>query len=327
MPGVIAAGGAATADAGAAILKQGGNAIDAAVAAAFVSFIAEIGVVHLGGSGVAHIYDPRSGRSLVYDFFSNAPGLNGTPPPTLDFEEVMIDFGATTQHFHLGRASVAVPGNIVGLCQMAADYGRLSLKTLLQPAIEYAETAQPIAPFQAATCRLLTPLYTHTDLMRDIFWQNGRMIAAHEPLYVAHLGETLTTLAEKGSEYARTGKLAQAIVADQQANGGLLTATDLVEYQVNKLPSIRLPYHEYEILLPPPSSTGGVLTAFTLKLLGSFEAGKHEHGSAQHLQLLYEVMVATNRARPRWDNRNRERPVTESIAMLLDDDFMQPYRD
>ncbi|MCA9924105.1 MAG: gamma-glutamyltransferase, partial [Anaerolineales bacterium] len=270
MPGVIAAGGAATADAGAAILKQGGNAIDAAVAAAFVSFIAEIGVVHLGGSGVAHIYDPRSGRSLVYDFFSNAPGLNGTPPPTLDFEEVMIDFGATTQHFHLGRASVAVPGNIIGLCQMAADYGRLSLKTLLQPAIEYAETAQPIAPFQAATCRLLTPLYTHTDLMRDIFWQNGRMIAAHEPLYVAHLGETLTTLAEKGSEYARTGKLAQAIVADQQANGGLLTATDLVEYQVNKLPSIRLPYHEYEILLPPPSSTGGVLTAFTLKLLGSF---------------------------------------------------------
>ena len=83
MAGVIAAGGPETADAGAAILRQGGNAVDAAVAAAFASFVAEIGVVHLGGSGVAHIYDPESGKSLFYDFFSNMPGRspqnNGQP--------------------------------------------------------------------------------------------------------------------------------------------------------------------------------------------------------------------------------------------------------
>ncbi|HIP72040.1 MAG TPA: gamma-glutamyltransferase, partial [Anaerolineae bacterium] len=114
MPGVIAAGGPETAAAGAAILDQGGNAVDAAVAAAFASFIAEIGVVHLGGSGIAHIYDSSNGCSAVYDFFSNTPGLNGTPPEKLDFTEVSIDFGPTTQSFHLGRASVAVPGNIFG---------------------------------------------------------------------------------------------------------------------------------------------------------------------------------------------------------------------
>ena len=327
MSGVVSAGGRETAEAGAAILKQGGNAIDAAVAAAFMSFIAEIGVVHLGGSGVAHIYDPSNGRSLVYDFFSNAPGLNGTKPDKLDFEEVTIDFGATTQSFHLGRASVAVPGNIVGLCQMAADYGRLPLKTLLQPAIEYAQTSQPIPAFQASTCQLLAPLYTHTDEMRDIFVKNGRILQTNDPLYIPHLANTLTTLAEEGIEYARSGALAQAILADQHANGGLLTATDLAEYQADKNQSIRLPYREYEILLPPPSSTGGVLTAFTLKLLEAFDVGDLEHGSAPHLQLLYEVMVATNRARKVWDARDRQADVYKTINKFISDEFKQPYVD
>ena len=129
MPGVIAAGGPETAAAGIAMLEKGGNAVDAAVAAAFASFIAEIGVVHLGGSGVAHLYNPESGNSLVYDFFSNMPGLGSKTPQPMDFGQVLIDFGETTQHFYLGRAAVAVPGNIAGLCQMAADYGRFPLPT------------------------------------------------------------------------------------------------------------------------------------------------------------------------------------------------------
>ena len=327
MSGVIAAGSQKTAAAGATILKQGGNAIDAAVAAAFMSFIAEIGVVHLGGSGVAHIYDPGSGRSLVYDFFSNTPGLNGTPPDKLDFTEVMIDFGATTQSFHIGRASMAVPGNIGGLCQMAADYGRLPLKTLLEPAITYAQTAQPISPFQARTCQLLSSLYTHTEMMRNIFAPNGRMIQAGEPLYIPHLADTLRTLAAAGIEYARTGALAQAILADQKANGGLLTESDLANYTVHKNQSIRLPYREYEILLPPPCSSGGVLTAFTLKLLAAFDVSKLEHGSTRHLQLLYEVMAATNRARKVWDDMDKETAVHTTIDQFLDNNFVQTYLD
>ncbi|KAA3658255.1 MAG: gamma-glutamyltransferase, partial [Chloroflexi bacterium] len=259
--------------------------------------------------------------------FSNAPGLNGTKPDKMDFEEVTIDFGETTQSFHLGRASVAVPGNIVGLCQMAADYGRLPLKTLLQPAIAYAETNQPIPAFQASTCQLLEPLYTHTDIMRDIFVKNGRVLQAGDPLYVPDLAATLKTLAVEGIEYARAGTLAQAILADQQANGGLITATDLKAYQADKNQSIRLPYREYEILLPPPCSTGGVLTAFTLKLLAAFDVGLLAQGSTKHLQLLYEVMVATNRARKVWDNRNRQADVHQTINKFISDAFVQEYVD
>jgi len=325
MPGVIAAGGPETAAAGAAMLKQGGNAVDAAVAAAFASFIAEIGVVHLGGSGIAHIFDPRDGRSLVYDFFSNTPGLGREGPVEMDFEQVTIDFGATTQDFHLGRASVAVPGNIAGLCTLAANHGRLPLPTLLEPAIELAEKGLPIAQFQAETCELLTPLYTHTESMRIIFAPNGRMIRPGEHLFVPHLAQTLMDLANEGEALARRGRLAQAILADQAANGGLLTAADLEQYQVYAVDSIRLPYRAYEILLPPPSSTGGVLTAFTLKLLSHFEVGQLAHGSATHLRLLYEIMAATSRARARWEQLVEMMPADAAVSQFLSDAFVCRY--
>jgi gamma-glutamyltranspeptidase/glutathione hydrolase len=327
MAGVIAAGGPETAAAGAAILRRGGNAVDAAVAAAFVSFIAEVGVVHLGGSGLAHIYDPRQGRSLVYDFFSATPGLGGRKPVTMDFERVTIDFGATTQDFYLGRASVAVPGNIFGLCRLAADYGRLPLQTILEPAIELARHGLPLAQFQAETCDLLAPLYTHTEGMRRIFAPQGHIIQPGERLFVPDLVATLIALAEEGEALIRNGRLAQAILADQAANGGLLTARDLQEYEVRLLPSITLPYRDYEILLPPPSSTGGVLTAFSLKLLNGFEVRQRPHGSAPHLQLLYEVMAATNRARPYWDGAGETLPANEAIAHFLGDEFGRRFYD
>lgn len=326
MSGVIAAGGSETAAAGAAILRQGGNAVDAAVAAAFVSFIAEIGVVHLGGSGIAQIYDPESGQSVVYDFFSNMPGLgrNGRFP-RMDFTEVIIDFGATTQSFHLGRASVAVPGNIAGLCQMAADYGRLPLAALLQPAITLARDGVALTPFQADTCQLLAPLYLHTQSMRDVFESNGRVIRPGARLFIPHLAETLAALAEEGEALAREGWLAEAILADQAANGGLLTAEDLASYRVRRCDPIRLPYRDYELLLPPPSSSGGVLTAFTLSLLSRFAVTRRPHGSAAHLQLLYEVMSATARARMHWERWCEALPADEAIARLLDETFIAEY--
>ncbi len=327
MRGVIAAGGPQTVAAGTAMLKQGGNAVDAAIAAAFASFIAEIGVVHLGGSGVAQIYDPEQKRSVVYDFFSDTPGL-GMPKreaEDMDFAEVIVDFGETTQSFHLGRASVAVPGNIHGLWRLAQDFARLPWPTLLQPAIELARDGVTLAPFQAQTCTLLTPLYTNTAEMRDIFVRNGQMIEAGDRLFIPNLAETLTALAEQGEELARTGALAQALIADQIANHGLLTANDLINYRVQKLSSIHIPYREYEVLLPPPSSTGGVLTAFSLKLLSAFQVRHLQHGSVDHLRLLYEVMAATTRARPLWEKSSVIMPLPEAIASFLNVDFVQRY--
>jgi gamma-glutamyltranspeptidase/glutathione hydrolase len=238
----------------------------------------------------------------------------------------MIDFGATTQSFHLGRASVAVPGNIFGLCKLAADHGRFPLTTLLQPAIRLAEEGTPIEPFQAETCDLLHPIYTHTPSMKAVFARNGRIIQPGEKLYIPHLADTLTALAEEGEAFARNGRLAQALLADQREHGGLLTAADLAAYAVPVHDSIRLPYREFELLLPPPSSTGGVLTAFTLKLLSHFDVAQYEHSAAGHLRLLYEVMAATTRARPRWEKAAESSPIAHAVSRFLSEEHLQPYR-
>ena len=134
--GAIAAGDPQTAAAGGAILKVGGNAVDAAVAAAFASFVAEASIVNIGGGGVALVVDSHSDLQLVYDFFSTMP--SGEISSKSDFHEVIIDFGAEQQPFHIGRASVAVPGVVAGLCAMAAEHGSLPISVLLEPAIKLA---------------------------------------------------------------------------------------------------------------------------------------------------------------------------------------------
>lgn len=326
MPGVIAAGNTQTADAAARILEMGGNAVDAAVAAAFTSFIAEVSVVHLGGSGFAQLFDPGTGRHVVYDFFSNMPGLGRDGlPRDLNFERVTVNYGATTQDFHLGRGSVAVPGNIFGLCRLAADFGRLPLDVLLQPAQELAKHGAVLDAFQAATCELLRPLYTHTASMRAIFEPNGRMVRAGDVIHIAHLEETLEALAQDGEALMRTGTLARAFLDDQRRRGGLVTRADLENFHVQCQEPIRVLYRDFEIFLPPPCSTGGVLTAFVLRLLDHFSCHGLRHGSEDHLRLLYEALTATARARLSWEKEVARRPWHELVEWFLSDEFLQPF--
>ncbi len=331
MPGVISAGDQHTAAAGAEMLRAGGNAVDASVAAAFASFIAEVGVVHLGGSGMAQVFRPANGNQsydcTTLDFFSTMPGLGNQPASRdLDFERVVIDFGPTTQDFYLGRGSVAVPGNIAGLCKLAEEFGHLPFSTILGPAIELASKSHPIAPFQAETCELLRPIYTHTQEMSQIFAAKGHTIRSDEGLFIPYLAETLQSLAKHGATFAYSGQLAQAIIYDQKMHGGLMTKEDLETFRVRQNPPIRLNYRGFEILLPPPSSSGGVLTAFSLKLLCHFNLGYYDHGSADYLRLLFEVMAATSRARPIWDKVSEELSDKEAINYFLADSFIEHYK-
>ncbi|MCB9175517.1 MAG: gamma-glutamyltransferase [Caldilineae bacterium] len=321
---VIAAGGPATVAAGEAMLAAGGNAVDAAVAAAFASFIAEIGLVHWGGAGLALVHDPSSGQSLAYDFLSAMPGLDGPPERSaLDFEAVSIDFGSTRQSFHLGRASVAVPGAVFGLCQMARDFGRLELPQLLGPALRLAREGVPLDAFQADTCALLAPLYTHTPGMRRIFLVDGRMIRVGEVLRIPDLAETLERLALGGEAELRVGQLGQALCRDQAARGGMLGPSDLQRYAVRRHAPLRIRYRGLDLLLPPPPSMGGLLTAFSLALLG--ETGSVAPGSTRELRRFYEVMDLTQEARGRIESMLEVLSGGEVAERVLAPDFVRPH--
>lgn len=307
------------------MLRLGGNAVDAAVAAAFMSFFAEIAMVHWGGSGVANVYDPATGSSQVYDFFSNMPGLGRDGQPSeLDFAPVEIQFSATSQQFHLGRASVAVPGNIFGLCALSAEKGTLPLKTLLQPSIDAATNGITLNAYQANTCKLLESLFTNTASMRRIFAPNGTMLEPGDHLFIPNLPELLIELAETGPELLRSGRLGKAFCDDQAARGGLLTPTDLAQYEVRRHAPLRIEHHGYELLLPAPSSIGGLLIGFTMRLLTFCKPRQYQVSSAESNQLIYEAMQATTRARQRLE-RNSNGDISQHIEQFLSDAFVGQY--
>jgi len=332
MLGVIAAGHSQTAAAGAEMLKMGGNAVDAAVAAAFASFVVESSLVNIGGGGIAQVFSSNAGQATVYDFFSNMPGLspnNGTSPHHLDFRKILVNFGSALQPFYIGRGSVAVPGAVAGLCQMIDERGTLSLSQILAPAIRMARDGVVLTEAQAFTTELLKPILTDTPEIAAIYAPGGEFISPGQTLYFSALADTLEQLAQAGALLFYTGSVAQKILADQQAYNGLLTETDLTSYSVFQTAPIRIDYRGYTVLLPPPSSGGGALIAFGLKLLATIPLSKLSHNGFEHIRILSEAMRLTNMARAEWEgnmDNNSNSTSGKGVETLLSDSNIRNYR-
>ncbi len=327
--GVIAAGHFQTAQAGAEILKQGGNAVDAAVAATFASFISESALVNIGGSGIAQVYDPGTGQAVVYDFFSSMPGQapNGTVPDTeLDFREVLVDFGSVQQPFFIGRGSVAVPGAVAGLCAMVEERGSLPLSQILAPSVRMAREGVVLSEMQAYIAGLLTPILTDTPGIARIYAPDGQFAKQGDRLRFPRLANTLKQLGRQGASLFYTDSIAREILADQRAYAGLLTQTDLAAYHVLHNQPVAVPYRGFTILLPPPSSDGGVLIAFALKLLATQPLPNIPHQGFDHLRTLAEVMRLTNLARAEWETHADQATGLKSAAAILGDANIDKYR-
>ena len=167
--GAVAAGHPVTAEVGAQILQAGGNAVDAAVAATFASCIAEFTLSTIGGGGFALVVDAPAGKSTLLDFFSAAPGLGRAQPlpaSEIDFQQITVDYAPSTQHFYVGRGSVATPGNVAGLRTLAQQAGRLPLPVLLEPAIDLARRGCPVSDMQYFIAGLIKPILLATPASR-----------------------------------------------------------------------------------------------------------------------------------------------------------------
>ena len=311
----------------------GGNAVDAAVAAAFASFVAETTVVNLGGGGIAMVSENpgdkgyRPPGAAVYDFFTDMPTKGD--PAGYDFRGITVDFGPEQQCFFIGRASTAVPGVVAGLCRMAHNHGRLTLHQLLEPAINLARKGFSMPRNMSEILRLLTPIYKDTENLRAVFAstdssRKGQMRTSGEKIVFPDLATTLETLATQGADYFYKGFLAQEIVADHRANGGLITKQDLANYRVLEKDPINVCYRGMEVLLPPPASQGGILIGFSLKLLESISFTGMTHGSADHLYILAVVMALTIHARKAQQNDARN--GGQVTRAMLSDNFVAPYR-
>jgi len=297
MRGAVAAGHPLTAQAGARILAEGGNAVDACVAAGAASWVVESPLAGPGGGGfmLVHRAGERSARLL--DFFVAVPGLGRRARRPVALDEVDVDFdGATSQLFRIGSGSVAVPGTAAGLEAAHRAFGSLPWRRLLEPAIGLARGGFELTSAQAYLHLLLDPILRQTDEGRRLYGRSGPLTAG-ERLRLPELAETLELIGEEGAAAVYRGELAHAILRHLRATGAGLTRADLAAYRVIVRRPVVARYRGHAFVSNPPPSSGGVLIAYGLELLDRLAPA--EAGSAQAMAQLVEV--AREQARVRAD--------------------------
>jgi gamma-glutamyltranspeptidase / glutathione hydrolase len=301
MKGAVAAGHPLTAEAGARALREGGNAVDACVAAAFASWVAESPLTGPGAGGFALVL-PANGRpARVADFFVATPGLGLLQPSGARMHAIDVAFGGdsdTTQVFRIGEASCAVPGAALGLQEVHGAYGRLPWPELLQPAIELARDGVELTRPQAHLHAILDLILRHAPEGRRLYSRvDGGRLLPGDRLRLPDLVGTLETFAAEGVGVLYRGELAAAVAQTVRSGGGNLTRADLERYRVVWRRPVRVPYRGQEFVSNPPPSSGGVLIAFGLALLERLSGGPP--GSTRALAALVEVMREQTRVRAR----------------------------
>ncbi len=294
MPGVVAAGHPLTAEAGAEVLREGGNAVDAAVAAVLMSFVAESPLTGPGAGGFMLVHT-AGGEDFLLDFFVAAPGrgLGGAVPGELKRIEIRFS-DAAVQAFHIGPASCGVYGTALGLAEALERFGTLSLADLVQRPARAARDGVELTAMQALLLQILGPILRSTPEGRAIYEPDGRLIEAGERIRLPELGELLRRLGAEGPGFLYEGDVATAVSDWVRERGGLLTREDFRAYLVVDREPARASYHGREVLTNPPPSSGGILIAYSLGLLERLAAGG---APRDELRALVEVMDRTNRAR------------------------------
>jgi gamma-glutamyltranspeptidase/glutathione hydrolase len=288
MKGAVAGGHALTARAGAQVLDAGGNAVDAAVGAALVSWVAESPLTGPGAGGFMLVHRGRDRSTRVFDFFTAIPGLgDGRQPGGMDHVE--IDFsGGSTQQFRIGAASCGIPGAALGLETAHRAFGRLPWRELFQPAIELARNGVELNEGQAYLHRILDLMLRHTPEARAIYEHDGAALGLGDRLVQRDLADTLELLAENGAQELYTGELGARMVEHIREGGGCFTQRDLNEYRVIRRRPVRASFCGEEFYSNPPPSRGGVLIAYGLPLLEELGVGKP--GTADAIDALARVM-------------------------------------
>ncbi|HWM55297.1 MAG TPA: gamma-glutamyltransferase [Solirubrobacterales bacterium] len=293
MHGVIAAGHPTTAEAGAEVLRQGGNAVDAAVAAVLASFAAESPLTGFGAGGFMMVHDAASAdgaASALIDFFVSAPGLDGIERGA-ELVAVPVHFDAeTVQTFYVGPASCGVPGTAAGLELALGRFGSAPLADLTRAGIRLAREGAPVNPEQAYIFEILAPIQERQEEMRELYAPGGRRLGDGDLFRFPELAEALERFAAEGAEPFYRGEVAAALSDHVVERGGALGRADLAAYEAIERKPIRAPFRGAEVLTNPPPSSGGILIAFCLGLLERM--GEHS-GPEQ----LVAAMGAANDAR------------------------------
>ncbi len=256
-------------DAGVEVLREGGNAVDAAVAVGFALAVVHPIAGNLGGGGFMLIR-PGSrklagGEAKFLDYREKAPAA-ASADMYLDARGNVVR-GMSIE----GGKSSGVPGSVAGLTFAEAHYGRLGLKTVMAPAIRLAREGFVLSAEEAAM--LHSPMLGRFAVSKKIFQRDGDFYRAGETFRQPELAGTLERIAADPSDFYK-GKMAAEIAGFEASNGGLITARDLAAYEVKEREPLVGQYHGLEVLTSPPPSSGGIVLLETLNILGGYDLPK-----------------------------------------------------
>jgi gamma-glutamyltranspeptidase/glutathione hydrolase len=290
MRGVVAAGHPVTARAGADVLRDGGNAVDAAVACVLMSWVAESPLTGPGAGGFMLVHT-AGGEDHLLDFFVAAPGRGLSNPEPAELTPIDIHFSEdAVQRFNVGPSSCGAYGNPLGLAQALERFGSVGLGELTAAPAQAARDGVEVVPMQAFLFEILAPIFRSTPECSELYAPGGELLREGDAFRFPELGDLLERLGAEGPEFLYTGDVADACSAWVLERGGLLTREDLAAYEVVEREPASVTYQGRRVLTNPPPSSGGILIADALGILERLE---RPHGP----DVIAEVIASTNRAR------------------------------
>jgi len=280
---------------GAKILREGGNAVDAAVATALALAVVLPRAGNLGGGGFMLIYSEELKKTVAIDYREMAP-LQASRDMFLDSNG---NYDRKKAQFSL--LSAGVPGTVAGLHYALKKYGTLSWEVVIDPAITLAEDGFVVPhDLSSVLSNYRNRLTANAATARAYYKRNKVPYEAGEIIKLPDLAWSLKELKKQGPAAFYKGKIAEKIVAEMERNGGLITSEDLANYKVKERVPVKGIYKGYEIVSMPPSSSGGVHLIQMLNMLEPFSLKEMGFGSAQSIHLMSEVMKRAYADRSRY---------------------------
>ena len=273
--------------AGAEMLIRGGNAVDAAIATMFALSVVEPMMVTIFGAGFVHIR-LANGTSTVIDNYVTVPSAAAADmfealPGTLDHQ-------VTGGKNETGHLSVAVGGTLLGWATAIERYGQLTLADVLGPAIRYARDGFRVSPYLRAITLMTEANLRRFPATAEVFLPGGTAPDVGQVIRRTDYAHTLEQIARQGPAYLYHGPLGEAIASDMAANGGIISMSDIEGYEIIERKPVRGDYRGFQILGPPPPSSGPLHIVQMLNILEGHDIAKMGFGTPDGVHLWAETM-------------------------------------
>jgi gamma-glutamyltranspeptidase / glutathione hydrolase len=270
-------------DVGVEVLREGGNAVDAAVAVGYALAVVYPQAGNIGGGGFMTLH-LANGRSTFLDFREKAP-LDATATMFLDKQGNAIPARSTDSWLAVG-----VPGTVMGLETARVRYGTLPRAKLMAPAIRLAREGFVLGQGDAGVMALEGEKLARDPEAARIFRPKGQPLTKGDRLVQTDLATSLSLISGSGPDAFYKGKVGAAIVTASKAGGGLLTAEDFARYRVREMKPVECDYRDYHVVSAPPPSSGGVSICETLNILSGYDLSAMGFHSAAEVHVLVEAL-------------------------------------